>query len=104
METAGCLSRWIQMGSPLERSDQSEYGGERLTAVRQQGQVGEKFEPFLGKGWTYEPPAQSLLDRLQRVKMFYDSRGHEIRTVNPDGSEQRASMAFPTIDERDPTS
>ncbi len=63
------------------------------------GQVVEKFEPYFDAGWQYvaardEPKGQS-------VTMFYDARGQAIRTLNPDGSEQRVVHGIP-LDLADP--
>jgi len=57
------------------------------------GQVVEKFEPFFSDGWDYAPPLDT--QRGQKVTMYYDPRGHVIRTVNPDGSEQRVIYGVP---------
>ncbi|WP_291409029.1 SpvB/TcaC N-terminal domain-containing protein [Actinophytocola sp.] len=57
------------------------------------GRVVEKYEPFFDTGWDYRPPAGAQLG--QRVRMFYDPRGQVIRTVNPDGSEQRVLYGVP---------
>jgi RHS repeat-associated protein len=57
------------------------------------GQVVEKYEPFFATGWDY---AQATEDQLgQKAKLYYDPRGHVIRTVNPDGSEQRVIYGVP---------
>jgi RHS repeat-associated protein len=50
------------------------------------GQVVHKYEPLFSQGWAYGAPADA--QRGRKVTMFYDPRGHLIRTVNPDGSEQ----------------
>lgn len=47
------------------------------------GRVVEKFEPFFAQGWDFAPPTDSQLG--QKAVMFYDPRGHVIRTLNPDG-------------------
>jgi len=57
------------------------------------GQVVEKYEPFFSEGWIYGQPKDKQFG--QKVKMFYDPRGHAIRTVNPDGSEQRVIYGVP---------
>jgi RHS repeat-associated protein len=57
------------------------------------GQVVEKYEPFFSEGWDYVQPAESKLG--QKVVMFYDPRGRVIRTLNPDGSEQRVILGVP---------
>ncbi len=58
------------------------------------GQVVEKYEPFYDSGWDYDPPTEEHLG--QKVTMFYDRRGQVIRTINPDGSEQRVIYGVPT--------
>ena len=57
------------------------------------GQVVEKYEPFFSEGWDYGQPDESKTG--QKVAMFYDPRGHTIRTLNPDGSEQRVIYGVP---------
>jgi RHS repeat-associated protein len=57
------------------------------------GRVVEKYEPFFDQGWDYVPPAASQFGA--RVTIYYDPRGHVIRTVNPDGSEQRVIYGIP---------
>jgi RHS repeat-associated protein len=57
------------------------------------GRVVEKYEPFFSTGWAFTPRSDS--QRGQRVRMFYDPRGQVIRTVNPDGSEQRVIYGIP---------
>ena len=51
------------------------------------GRVVEKYEPFFAAGWDYAAPGDAQLG--QKATMFYDPRGQVIRTLNPDGSEQR---------------
>jgi RHS repeat-associated protein len=58
------------------------------------GHVVEKYEPFLFAGWDYASPTDAQLG--QKATMYYDPRGEVIRTVNPDGSEQRAIYGIPT--------
>jgi RHS repeat-associated protein len=64
------------------------------------GRVVEKYEPFFSSGWEYRSP-QNEVDQLARhvlgkqVSMYYDPRGHVIRTVNPDQSEQRVVFGVP---------
>lgn len=58
------------------------------------GQVVEKYEPFFDKGWDYDPPVDDQLGA--KATMYYDPRGQVIRTVNPDGSEQRVIYGVPT--------
>lgn len=64
------------------------------------GQVVEKFEPFFSKGFGYLSPEeeQSQFGRDvlgKKVTMFYDPHGQLIRTLNPDGSEQRVIYGVP---------
>lgn len=64
------------------------------------GRVIEKYEPFFARSWDYQPEAEAR--RGQHQTLFYDPRGHVIRTVNSDGSEQRLIFGIPP-DLRDPT-
>ncbi|MBB3188945.1 SpvB/TcaC N-terminal domain-containing protein [Halomonas cerina] len=64
------------------------------------GQVVEQFEPFVSRGYGYLSPddertrfGREVLG--QKVTLFYDPRGQVIRTVNPDGSEQRVVQGVP---------
>jgi RHS repeat-associated protein len=57
------------------------------------GRVVEKYEPFFAVGWDYAAPSDAQLG--QRATMFYDPRGQVIRTLNPDGSEQRVIYGVP---------
>lgn len=57
------------------------------------GRVVQKYEPFFSKGWNYIEPIER--DKGQKVEMFYDPRGQAIRTLNPDGSEQRVLYGIP---------
>jgi RHS repeat-associated protein len=57
------------------------------------GQVIRKFEPYFSVGWQYSPPTQAQLG--QSSSLFYDPRGNVVRTVNPDGSEQRVLHGVP---------
>jgi RHS repeat-associated protein len=57
------------------------------------GRVVEKYEPFFSEAWDYDQPDDSKLG--QKVAMFYDPRGHVVRTLNPDGSEQRVIFGVP---------
>lgn len=58
------------------------------------GRVVQKYEPFFSVGWGYVLPVEQELG--QKVTMFYDPRGQVIRTVNPDGSEQRVIYGIPS--------
>lgn len=57
------------------------------------GRVVEKYEPFFDVGWEFDPPTDDQLGA--KVTIFYDPRGQVIRTVNPDGSEQRVIYGIP---------
>jgi hypothetical protein len=64
------------------------------------GRVVEKVEPFYSVGWDYRSPEQEH-DQLgrevlgQKATMFFDPRGRVIRTLTPDGSEQRVIYGVP---------
>lgn len=57
------------------------------------GQVVLKYEPFFDEGWNFNSPQDEQLG--QAVELFYDPRGQVIRTLNPDGSEQRVIYGVP---------
>jgi RHS repeat-associated protein len=57
------------------------------------GRVVEKYEPFFAVGRDYAAPNDAQFG--QKAKMFYDPRGQVIRTLNPDGSEQRVIYGIP---------
>jgi len=57
------------------------------------GRVVEKYEPFFSAGWDYVPKADAQLGK--KATLFYDPRGQVIRTLNPDGSEQRVVHGVP---------
>lgn len=57
------------------------------------GRVIEKYEPFFSQGLDFEPEKDT--DRGQRATVFYDLRGNAIRTINPDGSQQRVIHGKP---------
>ena len=57
------------------------------------GLVVEQFEPYFDCGWEYKPPDENQYG--QKTALFYDPRGQAIRTLNPDGSEQRVIYGFP---------
>ena len=58
------------------------------------GRVVEKYEPFFSVGWHYIAPTEAQLG--QKAAMDYDPRGQVIRTLHPDGSEQRVMYGIPT--------
>lgn len=57
------------------------------------GRVIEKYEPFFDEGWAFQREADAK--KGQHATMYYDPRGQVIRTVNPDGSEQRVIFGIP---------
>ena len=57
------------------------------------GQLVEKYEPFFSKGWDFQPEADAK--KGEHATMFYDPRGQVIRTLNPDGSQQRVIFGRP---------
>jgi RHS repeat-associated protein len=57
------------------------------------GRVVERYEPFFATGWQFSVPTGPQL--RQRVRSFYDPRGRVLRSVNPDGSQQRAVYGIP---------
>lgn len=57
------------------------------------GRLVEKYEPFFSEGWDYGQLSDSRTG--QRILTFYDPRGHAVRTVNPDGSEQTVIFGVP---------
>lgn len=62
------------------------------------GAVIEQWEPFYSTGWDYQPATVSgVLPSYygQKVVMYYDSIGRAVRTVNPDGTEQRVVTGVP---------
>jgi RHS repeat-associated protein len=63
------------------------------------GRVVERYEPFLSTGYDFAPPRDGQLG--QKATISYDPRGHAVRTVNPDGSEQLVVLGVP-VDLADP--
>lgn len=57
------------------------------------GHVVERYEPFFDTGWDYQPVKDAQLGRAVRTE--YDPRGQVVRTVSPDGSEQRIIYGIP---------
>ncbi len=57
------------------------------------GRVVEKYEPFFSVGLDYVPPTAAQVG--QQTTMLYDPRSQVIRTLNPDGSEQRVIYGIP---------
>jgi RHS repeat-associated protein len=61
------------------------------------GRAVESYEPFFGRGYDYLPAGEA--DRGRRVLRFYDPRGEVVRTVHPDGSEERVVRGVPATPE-----
>ncbi|MGH8626355.1 MAG: acyl carrier protein [Gammaproteobacteria bacterium] len=57
------------------------------------GRVVEKYEPFFAVGRDYVAPGDAQSG--QKATMFHDPRGQVIRTLHPDGSEQRVIYGIP---------
>ncbi len=57
------------------------------------GKIVEKYEPFFSTGWVFEPEQDAR--HGEHTELFYDPRGQMIRSVNPDGSEQRVVTGVP---------
>jgi hypothetical protein len=57
------------------------------------GRAVEKYEPLFAVGQDYVAPSDAQFG--QKATMFYDPRGQVIRTLNPDGSEQRVIYGIP---------
>jgi RHS repeat-associated protein len=62
-------------------------------AYDNKGRVVEKYEPFLATGYDFAPPLDAQLG--QKATVFYDPRGHAVRTVSPDGGEQLVVLGVP---------
>jgi RHS repeat-associated protein len=58
------------------------------------GRVVQKYEPFFGIGWAYQPPG-ALNGQLAVVTTSYDPRGLAIQTTFPDGSQRRVVPGIP---------
>jgi RHS repeat-associated protein len=66
------------------------------------GRVVERYEPFFAKGWAYQPELEAKQGR--HLTMTYDPRGHLVRTIHPDSSEQRVILGVPrALGKRDVT-
>ncbi len=61
------------------------------------GKVVVQYEPFFDKGFDFAGPEalEGPGTNGQRIRMFYDSLGRVIRTVNPDNSQQWALYGIP---------
>ena len=88
-------------GSDRPERRSAECDRERLADLRQQGARGREVRAVLFQGLEYVQPQDAQFG--QKATMFYDPRGQVIRTVNPDGSEQRVIYGVPH-DLADPSS
>jgi RHS repeat-associated protein len=57
------------------------------------GRVVEKYEPFFATGWDLQRELEAK--QGEHASLFYDPRGQVVRTLNPDGSEQRVIYGSP---------
>ncbi|WP_416841215.1 toxin TcdB middle/N-terminal domain-containing protein [Haloferax sp. DFSO52] len=61
------------------------------------GQTVEKYEPFFAEGWEYLPRTEAPPEVFGvKTTVEYDPRGQAVRTINPDGSEQRVIIGEPS--------
>lgn len=66
------------------------------------GQVVEAYEPFYDKGFEYKDP-ETLAGYLdsptgaQKARSFYNPLGQVVRSINPDGTEQRVILGVPSL-------
>ncbi|AMC99899.1 SpvB/TcaC N-terminal domain-containing protein [Halomonas chromatireducens] len=59
------------------------------------GEVVERYEPFFSNGWDFQPKADASTGR--HSVLFRDPRGRVIRTLMPDGSEERVIFGTPHL-------
>jgi RHS repeat-associated protein len=57
------------------------------------GRVVERYEPVFATGWAYQGEGETR--QGQPTTLHYDPRGHLVRRVNPDGSEERTVFGIP---------
>jgi RHS repeat-associated protein len=53
----------------------------------------ERYEPFFDRGWSFQPEAQAKIGA--HAEIYYDARGRVVRTINPDGSQERVIFGRP---------
>jgi RHS repeat-associated protein len=100
-------------GLPADQTQNADAVGQHLGSPQQprvavsgwqvydnKGRVVEKYEPFFALGWAYRSPDQERTESGhevlgQKATLFYDPLGRLIRTVNPDGSQQRTLHGVP---------
>ncbi len=56
------------------------------------GEIVEQFEPYFDSGFDY---AEDYATAGVSLKIYYDALGRMVKTVNPDGSEQRVVFGIP---------
>jgi RHS repeat-associated protein len=92
---------------PAQGTAASSPGGEAIAAADgprvivsgwlvydNKGRVVEQCEPSFSTGWEYQPRAEAQVG--QKITIEYDPRGSRLRTVNPDGSEERVVYGVPS--------
>ena len=57
------------------------------------GKIVESYEPFFSRGWDFQLEQEAAKGTY--LSLFYDPRGQLIRTVNPNGTEQRIIFGAP---------
>ena len=57
------------------------------------GRVIEKYEPFFSSGFDFDAPGEARMG--QKATVFYDPRGRTIRTLRPDGAQERQIHGVP---------
>jgi RHS repeat-associated protein len=72
--------------------------GNRMTvsgwqAFDNKGKVVRKYEPYFSSTWDFQPETEAK--RGEHIVLFYNSGGELVRTINPDGSEQRIIYGRP---------
>ena len=65
------------------------------TVYDNKGRVVELYEPYFSAGWNYGPPLDAETGR--KVTTVYDPLGRAVRTIQPDGAEQRVVHGIPGI-------
>src|SRR5690606_35662481 len=58
------------------------------------GKVGEEYEPYFDKGYTYKTAKTHVL-QLQKMQIRYDAGGRHTETTFPDGSKSLVVYGIP---------
>jgi RHS repeat-associated protein len=95
---AGLPRDHVSAGSPPAGERIAAADGPRVVvsgwnAYDNKGRVIEQYEPFFSTGWDFQPRSEAQVG--QKVTIEYDPRGSRMRTVNPDGSEERVVYGVP---------